>query len=309
MTASVLHVGADVATETGPGTGATATTRRSLRAVLLGWTGSVRGGPLFWLSTVVLLLTVVVAVLAPLLAPQDPDALDLGAALAGPSRAHLLGADQSGRDLLSRLIFGTRTSLIGPLGVVVLSTVGGVVIGLVAAWCGGWVDACLSRVVELIFAFPGLLLAIIVVAVVGPGVWAPMLAMAVAYTPYVSRLVRSVVLQEMSRPYVDAYRVQGFSGVLIATRHVLPNALPVVLAQSTVNFGYALMDLAALSYLGLGVQPPMADWGAMISSGQTAILQESYLPSLVPGVAIVVVVVAFNIVGEGLSARIVRRSP
>lgn len=265
------------------------------------------GSWLFRAACAVLVLLVAAAVLAPLLAPAEPDAVELSDTLAGASAAHPLGADQSGRDVLSRILFGARTSLLGPLGVVVLSTLLGVLVGTVAAWRGGLVDTLLSRALDLVFAFPGLLLAIVVVAVVGPGILAPVLAMAVAYTPYVGRLVRSAVLQEQARPYVAAYRVQGFSGTSICLRHVLPNVAPIVLAQSTLNFGYALLDLAALSFLGLGVQPPTPDWGTMIREGQQAILEGAFLPAIAPGVCIVLAVVAFNVVGEGFSDSIARR--
>lgn len=265
------------------------------------------GGRLRGAALAVIALLVLAAVLAPFLAPADPDAVDLSAALSGPSADHLLGADASGRDLLSRVIYGARTGLLGPLGVVALSTVLGIVVGLAAAWCGGWVDAALSRSMELIFAFPGLLLAILVVAVYGPGQLGPMITLAVAYTPFVGRLVRGVARAEMGRPYIAAYRALGFGGLAVCLRHLLPNIAPVILAQSTINFGYALLDLAGLAFLGLGVQPPAADWGAMINEGQSAVMQGALGPILVPGLAIVVSVIAFNIVGESLADRVSRR--
>ncbi|MFI7124778.1 ABC transporter permease [Nonomuraea sp. NPDC050153] len=252
-------------------------------------------------------LIAVTALLAPWLAPQDPNAVDLGAALADPSGAHLLGGDGSGRDVLSRLITGSRTALLGPLGVVVFSTVLGVTVGVTAAWRGGWVDTMLSRGTELIFAFPGLLLAILVIALFGPGLAAPIVALSIAYLPFVSRMARGLALAERERPYLAAYRVQGFSGWTICLRHLVPNIAPAILAQATVSFGYALLDLAALSYLGLGVQPPTPDWGAMISEGQAAVLQGQPLPAIVPGTAIVLTVVAFNVVGERLADRVARR--
>ena len=265
------------------------------------------GGALFNAAVAVLALLVLAAVLAPVLAPSDPNAVSLGDTLAPPGPDHLLGADDSGRDILSRIIYGTRTSLLGPLGVVVISTLLGGVLGVLAAWRGGLIDAALSRALELVFAFPGLLVAILVVAIVGPGLTAPVLAMAIAYTPYIARVTRNVALQEQARPYVASYRVLGFSSWAICLRHLVPNIAPVVLAQATLNFGYALMDLAALSYLGLGVQPPTADWGTMVNEGQDALLEGVLLPSLAPGLAIVVAVVAFNVVGEGLADRVARR--
>ncbi|MCY0938405.1 ABC transporter permease [Streptomyces sp. H34-S4] len=264
-------------------------------------------GPLFAVSVAVLAVLVLVAVLAPVLAPYDPEALDLAASLAGSSGDHLLGTDQSGRDILSRLIHGARTGLLGPLLVVAVSTLLGLLLGVVAAWRGGWADTLLSRSMDLVFAIPGLLLAILLVAVLGSGMTAPVIAMSVAYTPYVGRLVRGIARQEKQRPYIEAYVVQGWSGWTVCARHLLPNIAPTVLAQSAMNFGYALMDLAALSFLGFGVQPPTADWGAMINEGQGAVMQGAMLPTLAPSACVVLAVVAFGIVGEGLADRIARR--
>ncbi|MEV8452327.1 ABC transporter permease [Streptomyces sp. NPDC052095] len=264
-------------------------------------------GPAFTVSVAVLAVLVLIAVLAPVVAPYDPEALDLSSSLVGTTGDHLLGTDQSGRDILSRLIHGARTGLLGPLLIVVVSTVLGTVLGTVAAWRGGWADTVLSRSMDLVFAIPGLLLAILLVAMMGSGMTAPVLAMAVAYTPYVGRLVRGITRQEKARPYIDSYRVQGWSGWTICLRHLLPNITPTVFAQSAMNFGYALMDLAALSYLGFGVQPPAADWGAMINDGQSAVLQGAMLPALAPSACIVLAVVAFSIVGEGIADRIARR--
>ncbi|MFF9914179.1 ABC transporter permease [Streptomyces sp. NPDC013457] len=264
-------------------------------------------GPLFTAAVVVLAGLVLVAVLATVLAPYDPEALDLSASLVGTGGDHLLGTDQSGRDILSRLLHGARTGLLGPLLVVGVSTLLGTLLGLVAAWRGGWADVLLSRSMDLAFAIPGLLFAILLVAVLGSGMTAPVIAMAVAYTPYVGRLVRGIARQEKARPYIESYRVQGWSGWTICLRHLLPNIAPTVFAQSAMNFGYALMDLAALSFLGFGVQPPTADWGAMINEGQAALQQGAMLPALAPSFCVVLAVVAFGIVGEGLADRIAKR--
>lgn len=244
------------------------------------------------------------AILAPLLAPYPPDQVDLGAVHAGPSAAHWLGTDALGRDLLSRLVFGARTALLGPLLVVVSSTVIGILLGLLAGWRGGWLDAVLGRVFDVVFAFPSLLIAIMAVALFGKGLVAPVIAMSIAYAPFVARLTRSLVTAERSRPYVAAYRVQGFGGAWIAFRRVLPNVTPIVGAQSTLNFGYVLAELAALSFLGLGVQAPTPDWGAMINEAQAGLIGGYFLPAVVPAVAVVVVVVAVNVIGEELSDRI-----
>ncbi|MDH6108672.1 peptide/nickel transport system permease protein [Kitasatospora sp. MAP12-15] len=273
----------------------------------LAWLRRVGGGRLVRLCVLVLAGFVLVALLAPWLAPQDPTYGDLGNTLVGPGAGHWLGTDNGGHDTLSALIEGTRTSLVGPLAVVIFSTVLGIAVGLFAAWRGGWVDTVIGRVLDILFAFPALLLAILAVALFGKGLTAPVLAMAVAYLPYTARLVRGLTAQEKVRPYIAAYRVQGHSAVFIALRRLLPTITPTVLAQSTVNFGYALLDLAALSFLGLGVQPPTPDWGAMINQGQVALLQGQPLSAIVPAVAVVLVVVAFNVVGEHLGDRLARR--
>ncbi|MEV7924202.1 ABC transporter permease [Kitasatospora sp. NPDC088779] len=263
--------------------------------------------PLYHLCLGLVAVVVLVAVLASWLAPYDPNAVDLGNALAGPSGDHLIGVDAAGRDTLSRLMLGARTSLLGPLGVVAFSTLAGVAIGVTAAWRGGWLDSVLSRSTELVFAFPGMLLAILIVAVYGEGLIAPVIALAIAYLPYVSRLSRSLVLAERSRPYVEAHRVQGHSGLQICLRHIIPGIAPVVLAQSTINFGYALIDLAGLSFLGLGVPALTPDWGRMVFDGQTAIQHGYPLSAILPCVAIVLTVVAFNVVGERWADQVARR--
>jgi peptide/nickel transport system permease protein len=252
-------------------------------------------------------LMVVVAVAAPLLAPDNPNQVTISQSMAGPSASHLLGVDYYGRDTLSRLIVGARTSLLGPLGVVVLSTVAGIAVGLVAGWYGGWIDSVLSRGSEILFAFPGLLLAILIVAVYGEGLLAPVVALGVAYLPYVSRLTRSLVLTEKERPYIESCRLQGQGSLRILTKHVFLNIAPVILAQSTINFGYALIDLAGLSFLGLGVPPLTPDWGSMVFSGENAIQAGYPLSAFVPCVAIVATVVAFNVVGEYWADQVAKR--
>ncbi|MER5706902.1 ABC transporter permease [Streptomyces sp. NPDC002122] len=263
--------------------------------------------PLYLLCLGFVALVTAVALLAPWLVPYDPNAIDLGNALAGPSPDHPLGVDAAGRDTLSRLLLGARTSLLGPLGVVVFSTLAGVAVGMAAAWHGGWLDSVLSRSTELVFAFPGMLLAILIISIYGEGLIAPVIALSIAYLPYVSRLTRSLVLAERARPYVSAYQVQGHSGLQICLRHVLPNIAPVVLAQSTINFGYALMDLAGLSFLGLGIPALTPDWGRMVFDGQTAIQHGYPLSAILPSVLIVLTVVAFNVVGERWADRVARR--
>ncbi|GAA4987965.1 ABC transporter permease subunit [Yinghuangia aomiensis] len=246
----------------------------------------------------------VIGVLAPWLAPDDPDAISLMDAHQGSSAEHLLGTDASGRDLASRLIWGARSSLTGPLLVVLLATVLGVAVAVVSAWRGGWFDAAVSRVVDVLFAFPGVLLAILVVALFGAGLGMAVTALAISYVPYIARLVRGAALRERAQPYITALTIQGVSGFSICVRHLLPNLMPLILAQATLTFGYAMVDLAALSFLGLGVQPPTADWGVMVSTGQPSIIEGFPQECLYAGALIVVVVAAFNLLGDRLEERI-----
>ena len=263
-----------------------------------------RADIVYLLTVCVLAAFALAAIAAPFLAPYDPEAVDLSAVYEGPSFAHWLGTDALGRDILSRIIFGARTALIGPFLVVVLSSIFGALLGLVAGWRGGWLDSALSRVFDVVFAFPSLLIAIMAVALFGKGLVAPVIAMTIAYIPFVARLTRTLVAAERHRSYVAAYRVQGFGGAWIALRRVLPNVTPVVGAQSTRNFGYVLAELAALSFLGLGVQPPTPDWGSMINEAQAGLPGGHFLPALAPAVAVVLVVVTVNIIGEELSRRV-----
>ena len=263
-----------------------------------------RSSVLFTVSAIVLGIVTLAAIFASFVAPFDPDEVDFLAIYSGPTATHWLGTDGLGRDILSRMIFGARTALLGPLLVVIFSTIIGILLGLLAGWRGGWIDAILSRIFDVIFAFPSLLIAIMAVALFGKGLTAPVIAMSLAYAPYVARLTRSLVSAEKNRPYVTAYRVQGFGAPWIALRRVLPNITPIVGAQSTLNFGYVLAELAGLSFLGLGVQAPQADWGAMINEAQAGLVGGHVLPAVIPAIAVVIVVVAVNIIGEELSDRI-----
>ncbi|MDQ1484218.1 MAG: peptide/nickel transport system permease protein [Actinomycetota bacterium] len=260
-------------------------------------------GPLLIVATIVLVLMVLVACLAPLIAPYAPNQTDILAANRGPSPAHLLGTDSLGRDIYSRLLFGARLTLLGPTLIIVIATLAGVALAISAVWFGGWYDAAVSRTLNVLFALPGLLVAIIAVAVIGPGLAAPVVALSLAYMPYIARVLRSVALRERSLAYVEAGQLVGLSGWAVCRRHLLPNVMPIIRAQATLAFGSALVDLAAVSYLGLGVQPPTAEWGVMVASGQSSLLNGYPWESLSAGVAIVFVVVLVNLVGERLALR------
>ncbi|MHA6759013.1 ABC transporter permease [Streptacidiphilus sp. PAMC 29251] len=257
-------------------------------------------GPSGTAAALFLLLVLLLALAAPLLAPYDPSAQSLLDSYAAPSGAHLLGADGIGRDILSRLMFGSRTSLLGPALVVSISLLVGIPLALLAAWYGGAVDAVVARVFDLVYALPGLLLAVLAVALFGPGLTPAVAALSIAYIPFLARIVRAAARQQRTSPYVDALAVQGFGVVRIMVRHILRNIAPVVLGQAAIAFGYALLDLASLSFLGLAVQAPTSDWGVMVSDTD-ALIKGHWLPVIAPGVLIVLSVLSLTVLGARIS--------
>jgi peptide/nickel transport system permease protein len=266
-----------------------------------GWSRGL--GTTGWIAGGVVGLATLVAVVGPWVTPHDPNQADLVNAWIGPGGDHLLGLDVQGRDVLSRILAGARSSMLGPLLIVVICMLIGSALGLVSSWRGGMVDTTVSAGLDILFAFPGVLLAALTAAVFGAGLWAAVLAMAVAYTPFVARILRSAMLKERNQPYITALEVQGLGATAICLRHVLPNVFPFMVAQGSILFGYAVLDLAVISYLGIGVQPPNPDWGVMISENQSGILLGYPLPALCAGGCIVAVVVAMNLLGERLLER------
>jgi peptide/nickel transport system permease protein len=253
------------------------------------------------ISIAVVTIALVAAIFGPLLAPQDPNAASLLDAFQPPSGDHFLGTDGSGRDIFSRLLVGARSSVLGPLAVAVLCTALGTFLGIVSAWRRGIVDRVVVRGMDVLFAFPGLLVAILAVAMFGKGLLAPAIALTIVYVPYVGRIVRSAALRERSLPYVEALTLQGLSVTRICVRHILPNIGGIVAAQAVIAFSYAVIDLAAINYLGFGIQPPQADWGSMVASGQSSILDGHYEEALFAGLCIVGLIVAANVLGEAIS--------
>jgi peptide/nickel transport system permease protein len=255
-------------------------------------------------------LAVLLAIFGPLVRPHDPNFSQLEFQFVGPFQAkgYLLGFDSQGRDLLSRLMVGARTSMLGPFLVVIMAMALGTTISIAAAWYGRWVDSLLGTVMDILFAFPAILLAVLAAAVFGVGLGAPTIALALAYTPYIARVLRSAAVRERAREYIAAAEVQGISTFNICARHLLPNLGGLVVAQATLVFAWAMVDLAAISFLGLGVQPPTADWGVMVATGETGVLQGYPLESLLAGLCIVLVVVAVSLLGERMSAANERRA-
>jgi peptide/nickel transport system permease protein len=254
-------------------------------------------------SAVIIVAAVLVAVFGTFVAPNDPTLGQLSDSYVGTTAGHLLGFDGQGRDVLSRLLVGARTSILGPLAVVIICMTVGTVLAVTSAWRRGAYDAVVSSGLDVMFAFPGILLAILAATVFGAGLTAAAIALAIAYTPYVARVLRGAALRERSQVYVDALSVQGASSFSICMKHLIPNMMPLIVAQATILFGYAMVDLAAISYLGLGVQPPSPDWGVMVSENQSGVVQGYPLPALAAGICIVLVVVAFNVLGERLYER------
>ena len=252
----------------------------------------------------VILVPILIATIAPsLLTGLHPNTQDLAASLQYPSGEHLLGTDKLGRDVWARIVFGAQPTLLGALVVILISGVIGIPLGLVAGYYGGLVDAVIMRILDALLAFPALLLAILVVATFGRGLGTVVIALGVIYVPAMARLVRSVTMVQRSLAYVDAGRALGFSDARILFRHILPNLVAAVVVQSTIDLAYAILDIAALSFLGLGQQPPDPDWGSMLSDGR-AYLMENAWPALSAGFAIMLSVVSFNLVGDGLRSQL-----
>ncbi|MCP2636092.1 ABC transporter permease [Microbacterium sp. HD4P20] len=258
--------------------------------------------PLLIVAGIVILGIVTMAVFGGLLAPYDPNQLYAGPVSAAPSPAHPMGTDDLGRDILSRVLAGAAPSVFAPIAVVLASSLLGSAIAVCAAWFGGWVDGISSRLIEVIFAIPGLVLAILAVSMFGKGLIAPIVALSIAYIPIVARLVRTASQRELGTPYMAALRVQGVGSAAICFRHLVPALLPAVLAQSTVGFGYAMLDLAAISFLGLGAQPPSSDWGVMIAGGQPSLLTGAPEQSMFPALLVVLTVLSVNVLGARMTA-------
>jgi dipeptide transport system permease protein len=253
---------------------------------------------------VVFVALVLTAIFAPFIAPHDPVAqykeyFLLPPAWAGGRPEFLLGTDPVGRDILSRLIFGAQFSLLIGLIVVVLSVVGGIILGLVAGYFRGWVDVVIMRLMDLILAFPPLLLALVLVTVLGPGLINAMLAIALTLQPYFARLVRAAVMSEKGREYVTSAKLAGAGHLRLMLFTILPNCLAPIIVQATLSFSDAILAAAGLGFLGLGAQPPTPEWGTMLANAREFIQRAPWVVTF-PGLCILVTVVAINLVGDGL---------
>lgn len=249
--------------------------------------------------TVLAALLLLTALCAEYICPYDPYEQNLLLAKQPPGPEHLLGTDRYGRDMLSRILVGGTTSIFSTLILVIITTVTGTLVGIICGWWGGFVDAVLMRISDLFLAFPSLVFALAVAGVLGGGVQNAVLALAVVSWPKFARLARGLTLAQKEAPYIMAARLSGSSTPALLLRHILPNIAGPVLVTAVLDIGTMMMELAGLSFLGLGVQPPAAEWGSMINEGRS-LLQIAPWMSLAPGAAIFVTVLIFNLLGDTL---------
>jgi peptide/nickel transport system permease protein len=266
-------------------------TRRIMRVMFSRW--------VVILGSLVVFLFFIIAAIGPLIAPHDPNELNLSLALSQPSSQFLLGTDSLGRDILSRMIYGTRISLM--VGIVAISIAGaiGMALGLMAGYFGGWVNTIIMRFMDALMAIPQIALALAIAAFLGGGLRNIMISIGISMMPTYCRLMCGQVLSIKESDYVLSANISGASDLRIMLRHLFPNAFPPLLVLITLNIGFAIMIEASLSFLGIGVTPPQATWGSMVSDGYRYLISSPIL-SIVPGVAILLVVLSFNVVGDGL---------
>lgn len=252
---------------------------------------------------VVLLVFVIAAIFAPFVSPYPPLLYHPAVATQGPTLAHLLGTDALGRDQLSRVIYGTRISLSVGIITILLGGVCGTLLGLLAAYFKGWVDQLITIVVDALLSFPSLVLALAIVAALGPGIINLALALAVVRIPIYARLARGQTLQVTAQDYVTSARAAGSRTPKILFRHILPNIFSPLLVQATISVSFAILDESVLSFLGLGIQPPTPEWGTMISDAQVYLSTDPWM-MLGPALAIILVVVSLNLLGDALRDRL-----
>jgi peptide/nickel transport system permease protein len=252
---------------------------------------------MFGASIVVLLI--LTAIFGPYIAPYDPNAIDFSVRFAGPSLAHPLGADDFGRDTLSRIIYGARVSLqVGIIAVSIAATAG-TLLGLVAGYASRIIDEVIMRAMDILFAFPAILLAIAILAALGRGVTNAMVAIGVVYIPIFARIARAAVLSVREEEFVEAARAVGARDTRILFRHIFPNSLAPLIVETTLSLAFAILAEAALSFFGLGTQPPDPSWGRMLSEGRAYFRQSAWM-GIFPGLAIMLTVMGFNFLGDGL---------
>ena len=263
--------------------------------------------PLSAIGLMLACAAILIAIFAPWIAPHNPVSMDLANRLGPPNAQHWFGTDDNGRDILSRIVFGARYSLLTALGILILSSVLGTIIGLVAGLLGGWVDEVLMRLTDMFLAFPALVLAMGLAAALGASLFNAMIATVIVWWPWYARIVRGQTLQLKHAAFVEAAILAGASKWRIAFHHILRNCLTPLIVQISLDIGYAVLTLASLSFIGLGAQPPTPEWGSMVSVGRDYFLDQWWMVTF-PGLAIFVSVMAFNLLGDGLQEVLSPRS-
>jgi peptide/nickel transport system permease protein len=251
------------------------------------------------ISAFVLVIMIVIAIFGPSIAPYDPVKIGTGSRLTPPSREFLFGTDQFGRDVFSRVLYGTRLTLQASVLAVIVAAGIGIPLGLIAGYAGKWPDNIISRFIDILLAFPGILLALIVVAILGTGLAKVQIAVGVSLIPAYARLVRGSVLSAKENVYVEAARAAGCSTFRIATRHILPNIFIPLLVLSTTALGWAIIIATSINFIGLGVQPPTPEWGADLGAARSY-LGVAWWPGTFPGLAILITILSINLIGDGL---------
>lgn len=251
------------------------------------------------IGAIIIFFLAVIAILAPHITPYDPIELDLESRLSSPGGNHLMGTDNLGRDVLSRIIYGARISLSMATVVVVIVMLLGIAMGTTAGYFGGIIDGIIMRVVDVLLAFPNIILALVIAGILGPSLTNVMIALGAIWWVSYARIIRGSVLSVKEKEFVEAARAMGSSDAYIAIRHVLPNVLSPVIVLATLDMGHIILSIAALSFLGLGAQPPIPEWGTMLNEGRPFMETAPHL-MIFPGLMIMITVLAFNFIGDGL---------
>ncbi|WP_199880538.1 ABC transporter permease [Bacillus massiliglaciei] len=253
-------------------------------------------------GALIILLSLGLALFASWIAPYDPNTVAEGSSRLMPpgSEGHLLGTDQQGRDILSRVIFGTQNSLISAVIPIIIAAAVSVVLGITAGYFQGFIGSAIMRLMDVFFAFPAVLLAIAIAAILGPGLLNVIIAMIIVRVPYMTRVVYTDTLQESQKEYVEAAKAFGISDLEIMFKQIVPNVLPSLIAYGTTLAGVTIVTVAGLSFIGLGVQPPAADWGRMASDGSKVLMQGHAYVTFIPGIAILILSFAFSMIGDGI---------
>jgi ABC-type dipeptide/oligopeptide/nickel transport system permease subunit len=274
-----------------------------LRTLLLRLFKNVVADRFFLTFILVLTSIVMMSLLADLIAPSDPYRINLAEKLSLPSASHIMGTDQLGRDLFSRILYGGRYTLILSAASIALALVIGLIVGTILGYYRGWLDLAVQRMVDILMAFPTIVLAIALATFIGSRPETLVIAVGIAEAPFMVRVVRGAVLSIREMPYIEAVKLMGYSDIYIIAKHVIPNIIYVVIPQVTLQMGSAILVIAALGFLGIGIRPPTPEWGSMLNEARTYLMDYPHL-LIFPGLMIFLSVVSFNVIGESLRVRL-----